>query len=681
MADKKKHSSTYIILICSYVAMVVVFTSLMVGLFLYSAGSITDQMHQMDEYVAKRTIQQADEMLSNLYDHGEMLVQDDRLALFAGLAPGLQKTTGDIVSKVMGRANDFTGLTTDLWFCPAGPDRILNKTGFHEGEDLEKLLQDSLGITAEEWREKIASAGKRSFQVVASDDSQGVRHRNFLMTVSGPENGDAGQDNFVAGIVPVTMLSRLADEMRPEGYEDIIAEYPEGIYSFSRQSQITREELEEKEKGRTDILSLLFSEKPIHVATAEGSIGDWQYKIHFLCPLAPYRNTVLNGLKNLVIAVLIVLVLGSVLLYFSISSHNRPLRIIMDRISGRREEGDPALRGEYRIIDQAIGALQEKQQGTETRLAEYRTRLQKTAVHQLLREDGTREESLAVFFRQQELDLHAEQCRVLLLALDADTKMEGLDENRADNLLQCLLEDVENRIYQFFPNSCCVITDDCVECLICSGGEAHDKEKLHALKESLMAYCRENGMHFYAAVSQEDTGTEGARRAFQQAETILDHATMTGLQDVILDEFPEQRPERAKSGQEIRQQQLLEYVNEHYTDASLSVLQMADVFDMSPSSVSRTFKQAADTGLNTYINILRVARAKELIETTHDSLKTISEKVGYGNQITMIRAFKKLEGVTPREYRDRIQDGANSQAVSRSEEDKSANSDNETERY
>ncbi len=649
---ERKRSSTYVIVIVSYVAVIAVFTVLMAGMFLYSAETITGQVRQSDRFIAERTVQQAAEMLRSLYEHGEMLVQDERLVRLSGL--GVQLGFADEISSIMDRANSFTGLTTDLFFCPAGPDMVMNKSGLYTGEELEKLLRDTVGISAEEWRERVSFPGERSFQVVAGFDSRGVRQRNFLMIVRTPDAGGSGQGSFVAGIVPVSMLEDISGAMRPEGYEDIIVEYPDGVYSFGRQELIDRESLEEAERGSTGVFSLLFSGKPVHITACEGRVDDWNCKIHFFCSMEPYRNIVWVCFRNFIISVLVILVLGSLLLWYTLSSRHRSLGILLDRLSGREKGGSPALGKEYMEIDQAIGALQEKQQGMETRLAEYRTRLQNNAVYQLMRGTGVREESLAEFFASQEIDLHTEQCRVLLLALDADDVTDRMEEDKAEAMLKRFLDDTEKCIYRYLPDSCCIVTDYCVECLVCEDGGTDDAEALRGIRDWMTAYCRENNIHFYAAISKPDTGTEGVHRAFLQAETIMDHMTMTGYRDAILDELPEQRSAREKSGQEKRQQQLLDYVNEHYTDASLSVLQMADAFDMSPSSVSRAFRQAAGTGLNTYIHTLRVARAKELIESTDISLKRISEEVGYGNQITMIRAFKKLEGVTPQEYRDQV---------------------------
>ncbi len=642
---KKKRSPTSVVIL-THAAIAAVFVVLIAGVFFYSTQTIMEQTRQADEAIAERTVQQAEKVIEDLFAQGEILLRDERILRFFRADPTLQQDTREEIRLIMSRANSSSEIMTDVFFCPFGPGIVLNGTGVHTGPALEKLLEDTLGISVQEWQERTSFAGKRSIQIVSARGEDGTQKRNFLLLLREEVSGNPGQEWMAAAVVPVSMVEDLSNTMRPDGYEDIIAEYPGGIYSFRREKAISREELEEAQKGSLNVFSLLLSGKPIHVTTREGILGDVSWRLHFFCPVQSYRGILLVSIRNFAISVLIILTLGSALLYFTLASQRRPLRILLDRISGKRGSADPALDREYRMIDQAITAMQEKQQGTENQLAEYRARLQNTSVYQLLRGTGIREKSLISFFRQHEIDLRSEQCRVLLLTPDTD---------EADALPARLLEDLENQIYQCLPSSFCIITDYCVECLICPDSETKDAEELRFMRDSLADYCRERNLHFYAALSKPETGTEGANKAFREAETILDHATMAGYRDVIQDELPEERAAGAKAGQETRRQQLLDYVNAHFADASLSVLQMADAFDMSPSSVSRTFRQAADTGLNTYIHTLRVNRAKELMETTQDSLKRISEKVGYGNQITMIRAFKKLEGITPQEYRTRIQ--------------------------
>lgn len=60
---------------------------------------------------------------------------------------------------------------------------------------------------------------------------------------------------------------------------------------------------------------------------------------------------------------------------------------------------------------------------------------------------------------------------------------------------------------------------------------------------------------------------------------------------------------------------------------------------------------ATGQGFLSYIHEARLAHAKTLLVETTLSLQEIAETVGFGNALTMSRAFKKRYGMTPGAYR------------------------------
>ncbi|NLN42227.1 MAG: helix-turn-helix transcriptional regulator, partial [Clostridiales bacterium] len=54
------------------------------------------------------------------------------------------------------------------------------------------------------------------------------------------------------------------------------------------------------------------------------------------------------------------------------------------------------------------------------------------------------------------------------------------------------------------------------------------------------------------------------------------------------------------------------------------------------------------------INKLRVSEAKKLLVNTDMSIKDLALLIGYNNDQTFSRVFKKLEGITPGEYRVKV---------------------------
>lgn len=84
---------------------------------------------------------------------------------------------------------------------------------------------------------------------------------------------------------------------------------------------------------------------------------------------------------------------------------------------------------------------------------------------------------------------------------------------------------------------------------------------------------------------------------------------------------------------------------------NLKVKDLSDMADLSEAYFRRLF--AAQFGLSPgfYIRQLRIARAKDLMTYTEDSLSEISQLCGFADVHSLSKAFKKTEGISPREYR------------------------------
>ncbi|MFD0960935.1 helix-turn-helix domain-containing protein [Paenibacillus chungangensis] len=94
---------------------------------------------------------------------------------------------------------------------------------------------------------------------------------------------------------------------------------------------------------------------------------------------------------------------------------------------------------------------------------------------------------------------------------------------------------------------------------------------------------------------------------------------------------------------------MLEYIAEHLAEANLTAI--AERFNMNSNYVSQYFKKHQGVTYTDYINRLRIEKAKELLLNSNDKAADIGRSVGFNNANAFIRMFKKLEGVTPSEYR------------------------------
>ena len=55
--------------------------------------------------------------------------------------------------------------------------------------------------------------------------------------------------------------------------------------------------------------------------------------------------------------------------------------------------------------------------------------------------------------------------------------------------------------------------------------------------------------------------------------------------------------------------------------------------------------------LKPHVTRLRMRNARELLKTTPLRVPDIGERVGYQSELSFVKAFKKLHGMTPRAFR------------------------------
>jgi AraC-like DNA-binding protein len=92
------------------------------------------------------------------------------------------------------------------------------------------------------------------------------------------------------------------------------------------------------------------------------------------------------------------------------------------------------------------------------------------------------------------------------------------------------------------------------------------------------------------------------------------------------------------------------YIEEHYAD-DLSLSRLAARYGLNPSYFSRVFREQAGTPLFEHINGIRIAKSCQLLKRSQIDIVEIAYAVGYNNLSHFNRYFRKIVGMSPREYR------------------------------
>ena len=93
-----------------------------------------------------------------------------------------------------------------------------------------------------------------------------------------------------------------------------------------------------------------------------------------------------------------------------------------------------------------------------------------------------------------------------------------------------------------------------------------------------------------------------------------------------------------------------EHLDEHFTE-KIMLDELAEKFFINKFYLSKIFKEAYGTTVNNYLISKRITRAKQLLRFTNMTVDEIGAAVGMADANYFSRMFRKVEGISPREYR------------------------------
>jgi AraC-like DNA-binding protein len=92
-----------------------------------------------------------------------------------------------------------------------------------------------------------------------------------------------------------------------------------------------------------------------------------------------------------------------------------------------------------------------------------------------------------------------------------------------------------------------------------------------------------------------------------------------------------------------------DYLRAHFAE-DISLEKLARLVYLSPFHLSRLFREQLGLPPHTYLNQIRVNRAKTLLNIGL-SLTDVAYAVGFADQSHLTKAFKRVVGVPPGQYR------------------------------
>jgi YesN/AraC family two-component response regulator len=96
---------------------------------------------------------------------------------------------------------------------------------------------------------------------------------------------------------------------------------------------------------------------------------------------------------------------------------------------------------------------------------------------------------------------------------------------------------------------------------------------------------------------------------------------------------------------------IIDYIRENFADPLISETQVCEKFNISVSNLSHFFKEQMGMSFVFYLQTMRIGKAKHLITSSDDSMGLIAKKIGYSSGESLLKLFKRIEGISPSQYR------------------------------
>ncbi|MBP5152871.1 MAG: response regulator [Lachnospiraceae bacterium] len=97
----------------------------------------------------------------------------------------------------------------------------------------------------------------------------------------------------------------------------------------------------------------------------------------------------------------------------------------------------------------------------------------------------------------------------------------------------------------------------------------------------------------------------------------------------------------------------LDYIKEHYAE-KIKLVDVADKIYVSQWHLSKLINRYTGSNFSEILNGIRIEKAKNLLKDPALKIYDIAEQVGFSDITHFSRIFKKLEGISANEYRNRL---------------------------
>ena len=203
--------------------------------------------------------------------------------------------------------------------------------------------------------------------------------------------------------------------------------------------------------------------------------------------------------------------------------------------------------------------------------------------------------------------------------------------------------DLENRLCQYVTSGSSAIVNDVIEDVLTKNyqnGVSHTAYRKVLL--SLQGYA---GRLF-------ETIPQNIRDSHLQFENIYteDVLDISQMKCIVLNNYQRITDYYRQASHQDLFKRILEYIDQNL-HRDIGLKDVADTVGLTPNYLTQYFKKQKGVTFSYYISHERVKKARQLLEKTDQTVKSIASQCGYNSSNQFIVTFSRITGMTPMEYK------------------------------
>lgn len=127
----------------------------------------------------------------------------------------------------------------------------------------------------------------------------------------------------------------------------------------------------------------------------------------------------------------------------------------------------------------------------------------------------------------------------------------------------------------------------------------------------------------------------------------------TLLQQLLITIFQNVRKQNRNYATSLKVNKIIQYMNQNMTD-NIKLADLSKITQLSPTYLAKVFKEATGYSLMEFFNRMKIDKAKDLLIENNRKIKEVAKEVGFNDEFYFSRVFKKIEGICPSEYYNKI---------------------------